>query len=107
MIISVLSVFFISIIIPFLFKINRKVAPIIVSIIPLFLFSLFFVQSFELIGSGTIIERYEWFPLMNVNLEFKFDGLGALFSLIITGIGSAVFLYAAKYMKHYEYTAVT
>ena len=103
MIIAVLSVFFVSIIIPFLFKLNRKVAPLIVSIIPISLFFMFISQAYYLIQYGAITESYNWFPKYNVNIDFNLDGLGALFALIITGIGSAVFLYAAKYMKDYEY----
>ncbi len=39
-----------------------------------------------------------WAPTFGVPLAFRLDGLSALFLLLITGIGSAVFVYASGYM---------
>ena len=40
----------------------------------------------------------DWIPALGVSLSFRIDGLSALMLLMITGIGSAVFIYAGGYM---------
>lgn len=44
------------------------------------------------------IEVTEWVPGLSVGLSFNFDGLSALFTLLITGIGTLVVLYAGGYL---------
>ena len=39
-----------------------------------------------------------WIPSLGIELAFRIDGLALLFLLLITGIGSMVFVYAAGYM---------
>jgi multicomponent Na+:H+ antiporter subunit A len=40
----------------------------------------------------------EWVPQLYLSLSFSLDGLSLLFSLLITGIGVAVILYAEHYL---------
>jgi multicomponent Na+:H+ antiporter subunit A len=40
----------------------------------------------------------EWVPQLQLSLSFSLDGLSLLFSLLITGIGVAVILYAEHYL---------
>jgi NADH:ubiquinone oxidoreductase subunit 5 (subunit L)/multisubunit Na+/H+ antiporter MnhA subunit/multisubunit Na+/H+ antiporter MnhB subunit len=51
---------------------------------------------------GTIILSYPWVEQFNLALELYIDGLSAIFTLLITGIGAAVFLYAGYYMESDE-----
>jgi multicomponent Na+:H+ antiporter subunit A len=44
------------------------------------------------------IEATEWVPGLSVGLSFNLDGLSALFTLLITGIGTLVVLYAGGYL---------
>lgn len=39
-----------------------------------------------------------WAPSLDMNLELAFDGLGAMYALLATGIGLAVFAYGAGYL---------
>ena len=48
---------------------------------------------------GAIILNYPWVSTLNLSLELYLDGLSALFTLLITGIGAGVFLYAGDYME--------
>ena len=48
---------------------------------------------------GAIILNYPWVSTLNLSLELYLDGLSALFTLLITGIGAGVFLYAGYYME--------
>ena len=43
----------------------------------------------------------DWLPQLGVALSFHVDGLALLFALLITGIGSFIFLYASEYMRGY------
>jgi multicomponent Na+:H+ antiporter subunit A len=53
-------------------------------------------------GEG-LLRTYRWAPAFGVDLSFHADGLGLLFALIITGVGTLVFLYSANYLKGHEY----
>jgi multicomponent Na+:H+ antiporter subunit A len=39
-----------------------------------------------------------WAPTLDLRLEFAFDGLGALYALLATGIGACVFAYGGGYL---------
>lgn len=41
-----------------------------------------------------------WIPSLNIHLNFYVDAFSALLLLLITGIGSMVFLYSAGYFQH-------
>src|SRR5215211_797956 len=45
-----------------------------------------------------------WLPSWDARLAFRLDGLGALYALLATGIGVAVFAYAGAYLpRHLEH----
>ncbi|MFT5836929.1 MAG: multicomponent Na+:H+ antiporter subunit A [Candidatus Azotimanducaceae bacterium] len=48
-------------------------------------------------GAKTV--SWAWVPSLNVDLGFYLDGLGLLFALLISGVGTMVFLYAGGYLK--------
>ncbi len=52
-------------------------------------------------GINTYVS-WEWVPGLGVNADFAIDGLSRLFGLIISGIGAAVILYSADYMKGHK-----
>lgn len=71
--------------------------------LPILLFC-YLLQFIPEISRGNIIyEHYKWVPSLNVNLDLRLDGLSLLFSLLITGIGSLIFIYAAAYLKGHHY----
>ena len=45
------------------------------------------------------VEATPWVPGLSVPLSFNLDGLSSLFTLLITGIGTLVVLYAGGYLK--------
>lgn len=49
-----------------------------------------------------ITENVEWVPAIGMDLGFRFDGLGALMTALIGGIGVLVFLYAWRYFGDRE-----
>ncbi|MCY3986625.1 MAG: putative monovalent cation/H+ antiporter subunit A [Candidatus Dadabacteria bacterium] len=48
---------------------------------------------------------WNWVPSLGINLSFFIDGLSLTFSLLISGIGILVFLYASKYMQGHVHFA--
>jgi len=50
------------------------------------------------IGGEVVVTRIVWLPEWGLDLAFRFDGLGLLFSILILGIGQLIILYGAYYM---------
>ncbi|MFN8518903.1 MAG: hydrogen gas-evolving membrane-bound hydrogenase subunit E [Chloroflexota bacterium] len=57
-----------------------------------------FVACLALAVSGGASVDIPWAPSLGIRLELAFDGLGALYALLATGIGLAVFAYGAGYL---------
>ncbi len=70
-------------------------APVVVTG-ALFLFFLGFVG--EIAAGGTVRWVWDWIPSLDITLSFWLDGLSLMFALLITGIGTLVMLYAARYL---------
>jgi multicomponent K+:H+ antiporter subunit A len=64
-------------------------ATCLILLVPLF--------SFAMSGQPVIV-HYNWMPSFGLNLSFRLDGLGMLFSILILGIGMLVVLYAHYYL---------
>jgi multicomponent Na+:H+ antiporter subunit A len=50
-------------------------------------------------GGGTI--DLPWAPTLDLRLHFELDGLGALYGMLATGVGAAVFLYSSRYLPRH------
>ena len=50
------------------------------------------------LGKYPPTETWPWIPSLGISLAFRADGLSLLFALLITGIGTFIFLYAARYL---------
>ena len=50
----------------------------------------------------TILQRLVWMPALGLDLVFRLDGLGLLFTLMILGIGLLVILYAHYYLSQQD-----
>ncbi|QSB05705.1 DUF4040 family protein [Natronoglycomyces albus] len=49
-------------------------------------------------GTSGTTESLPWMPTLGIELAFKLDGLGLLFSLLVLIIGAAVLAYSARYL---------
>jgi multicomponent K+:H+ antiporter subunit A len=49
-------------------------------------------------AGSTVVQEIRWMPDLGLNLAFRLDGLGMLFSSLIRVIGSLVRLYAGAYL---------
>jgi len=63
---------------------------------------------FTIVGwlAGDWLIDLPWAPTIGLRIEFRFDGLAALYSFLATGIGMLVFAYSTGYMpRHLEHEA--
>lgn len=105
-----MNTFLLVILTPFLFSlllfsIGRQVfqrITLLASALPIFLF-IYFVSLTPSIINGEVISFFtSWVPTLGIHLDFRLDNLALLFTLLITGIGSIVFLYTSQYLKGHQ-----
>ncbi len=65
---------------------------------PALLFCGFVAWIPQVLQSGAVTQTCAWIPQLGIELAFRLDGLSLLFALLITGIGSGIFLYASAYL---------
>ena len=70
--------------------VGRRSAPI-VAVIPFLLFASFCVLLPQIAAGGGMLEVHRWIPSLGVKAAFRLDGLSLTFTLLISGIGSAVY----------------
>lgn len=102
-----MTLFLFAILAPFLFSLllfgigqqKFKRITLLASILPVSLF-IFFISFAQPIMKGEVFSFFtSWVPSLGINLDFRLDNLALLFTLLITGVGSIVFLYTSQYMK--------
>src|SRR5690606_6905917 len=99
MLFAVLSGFLVALITPLAGKLYRSKWSVGLTLLPLSLF-IYFLTFIPAVSEGQVlIMHYDWVPSMGINFSFLIDGLSLLFALMITGIGSLVFLYTSSYLK--------
>lgn len=92
---AIVSPLIAALFVPFLSKYVRSIhTGWFVLPIPVLLFS-YFIQHLPLKPYGQTIP---WIPSLGMDFQVYMDGLGLLFSLLITGIGSLVVLYSIYYL---------
>jgi len=103
MLIAVISGFIFALVIPLIMGWLKPKSTIWVAILPFSIFG-FFLSKLPLIMAGETLKiSYQWVPSIGVNLDFNLDGLSYLFVLLISGIGTLVFIYTSAYLKGHHY----
>jgi multicomponent Na+:H+ antiporter subunit A len=69
----------------------------VMSLVPLAIFISIFQYAGTVASGDPLVARLSWVPSLGVELAFRLDGFSLLFSLLITGIGTLVTLYAGAY----------
>ena len=88
---------------PILHRFVKRWAGLLIALLPLGLFA-FFASYLPAMASGTLLQSdYAWVPDLGISLSFRLDGLSLLFTLLITGIGALVVIYASGYMAGHEH----
>lgn len=96
----ILAPFFLAILVPFLYTYFRRIhTGWFVLILPSALF-VYLIQYIPIVSGGEIVQKsVPWIPSLNIHYTVFVDGLGLLFSLLITGIGALVVLYSIYYLS--------
>ncbi len=71
----------------------------LVALLPLLLFVTMALQAPGVAAGADMQESRHWVPSLGISASFRLDGLSLAFALLITGIGTAVFLYASAYLR--------
>ncbi|MCY4305582.1 MAG: putative monovalent cation/H+ antiporter subunit A [Aestuariivita sp.] len=80
---------------------------IVAGLFPVFLSALIFSWFLTFIPSVAdgVSTRFgiDWIPSLGISLSFFIDGLSLTFALLISGIGTLVFLYSSSYIKNHHH----
>ncbi|WP_077214447.1 Na+/H+ antiporter subunit A [Bacillus dakarensis] len=96
---AIISPLLLAIFIPMLYKAFRNIhTGWFVLPLPILLFSYLLTYLSATTNQQTVAETLNWIPSLGINFTAKVDGLGLLFALLITGIGSLVVLYSIYYL---------
>ena len=84
---------------PLVYCAARAGAVSTLAVLPMALFAALASLVPQVVAGQVIAEEYAWVSSLDVSFSLRADGLSLLFALLITGIGSCVFLYAATYLS--------
>ena len=99
MIAVVMSGFIVAALLLIVGKYMRGKLSMALAILPAVIFIYLLSLHSEVAVTKTLLYHYIWIPSIEVNLDFRLDGLSLLFCLMISGIGTLVFIYASGYLK--------
>ena len=102
LVIAVLSGFVLAILAPSLHRVLGRGLGYAAALLPLGL-TVYFARFIPEIGAReAVVERAAWVPEIGLSLSLRLDGLGLLFALLITGMGTIVCVYAAGYLGNHR-----
>src|SRR5690554_6612153 len=85
---------------PFVFLTAQRSNPALTAFVPAVLFCAFLIQLPRVLTEHSITEQVQWIPSLGITLSFQLDAFALLFVLLITGIGTLIFLYASAYLNN-------
>lgn len=92
-----------SILLPILYRFYKRIhLGWFVLPIPVVLLIYFTTYIGPIMSGQDTKQSFAWLPQIGMNFDLYVDGLGLLFALLITGIGSLVVLYSISYLSHEE-----
>ncbi|WP_110974253.1 monovalent cation/H+ antiporter subunit A [Acinetobacter sp. WCHAc060042] len=59
---------------------------------------LLLTQARDVFNGAVITQSWSWLPQLGINFSFRLDALGLLFALLISGIGTLIYIYAYFYL---------
>ncbi|HSK93555.1 MAG TPA: putative monovalent cation/H+ antiporter subunit A [Candidatus Angelobacter sp.] len=71
----------------------------ILALIPAAVTAWLFLQVPSVVDAGPLRETVSWVPGLGLDVQLSLDGLGMLFALLISGIGTLVVVYAGGYLS--------
>ncbi|MCH7355054.1 monovalent cation/H+ antiporter subunit A [Acinetobacter sp. NIPH 1958] len=80
-------------------RISRGVTALGAIGISLSCFILLLTQADTVLQGNALQQSWDWLPQLGINLSFRLDALGLLFGLLISGIGTLIYIYAYYYLS--------
>jgi len=80
-------------------KFSRGVTALAALGVSLSSLTLLLLQAREVFNGGTVTQTWAWLPQLGIDLSFRLDALGLLFCLLISGIGTLIYIYAYYYLN--------
>ncbi len=99
MIAAVLSGFALALVAPWVSHAGRHKAGWALALLPAGLTAYFAAALPTVAAGGAILASLDWVPALEMKFSFRLDGLSALFTVLITGIGTLVVVYSGDYLK--------
>lgn len=62
-------------------------------------FILLLTQAKTVLSGQAVLEQWQWLPQIDIDFSFRLDALSLIFSLLITGIGTLIYIYAYYYLN--------
>ena len=84
-------------------KLNRSACTLATALLPALALCLIFLDLPAVLAGESFSKSIEWIPQLGLSLSFRLDGLAALFSILILGIGLLVILYARYYLSEKDH----
>ncbi len=98
MIFAVLSGFVLALLAPTLYRLSARWSGAVFSVFPAVLAFYFLSHMEAVVGGAAYRVTYPWMPALGLELSFNLDGLGLLFALAITVVGTLIITYAGSYL---------
>jgi multicomponent Na+:H+ antiporter subunit A len=99
MLIPIILLFVTAALAPAIHRLAARRSGVVLAIVPAMLFG-HFVRFVAPVAAGRAWEQsWPWVEGLGVQLALRLDGLALLFSLLVTGIGALVVIYAGAYFK--------
>ena len=83
-------------------RFGRGIATLTVALFTAAALALILQQLPAILAGDTLTTRLDWLPSLGLNANFRLDGLGLLFALLILGIGLLIQAYACYYLDPSE-----
>ena len=99
----ILFIFLTAVFVSFLHDHNKKVTSTLMILIISGIVYYFCTYHANIVQGNTLVQEYQWFSELNINLSFYLDGLSLFFSLLVSFLGLLIVIYAIKYMSHYPH----
>ena len=62
-------------------------------------FILLLTQAKPVFDGSPVLESWQWLPQLGIDFSFRLDSLSLIFALLITGIGTLIYIYAYYYLN--------
>ncbi len=101
--VAVLSGFVLAFIAPWLTRWLGDRVGWVIALLPLSITVYLLTYIPDLADGGSVHYSFAWIPALDVDLSFHVDGLGLIFALLISGIGTLIMLYGGGYLHGHHH----